>query len=64
VVKARTANLVQVVALSLWMALTAVAQGNNNTGSSKITPLPRDLEIQLALSACHRTSETKRLSTS
>ena len=49
--KTRTARLLYVFALALCFSSTAVAQSNKNTAGSKIEPLPRDLEIQLALSA-------------
>lgn len=49
--KTRKARLVQLIWLALWFSLTASGQSNNQTGGSKIEPLPRDLEIQLALSA-------------
>lgn len=45
------ARLAQVIALTLWLWLTAIAQSNSQSAGSKIKPLPRDLEIQLALSA-------------
>ena len=44
------ARLVQVMALTVLWSLPAITQGNQSSGS-KIQPLPRDLEIQLALSA-------------
>ena len=47
----QTARLVQMIAVALWFSLVAIAQSNQTFSSSKIEPLPRDLEIQLALSA-------------
>ena len=49
--KTRTGRLVQVIALSCWFSLTSFAQSDNNAETSKLTPLPHDLEIELALSA-------------
>ena len=46
----QTARLVQIIAVALSFSLLAIAQSNQNS-RSKIEPLPRDLEIQLALSA-------------
>lgn len=46
----QTARLVHVIALALWFSLVAIAQSNESS-SSKLEALPRDLETQLALSA-------------
>jgi hypothetical protein len=43
-------KLVQLIALALMFSLIAIAQNQQNS-STTIDPLPRDLEIQLALSA-------------
>ena len=46
----QTAKLVQVMALALWLSLPTSSQTGRSSGN-KIDALPRDLEIQLALSA-------------
>src|SRR5215469_8701478 len=39
------------VVIGLWSLLTASAQNTDSNGGNKVEPLPRDVEIQLALSA-------------
>ena len=45
------------VIAGLCLPLTASAQNQQTSRGNKIEPLPRDLEMQLALSAFRRTSE-------
>jgi hypothetical protein len=49
-VKMRTLERIAVI-ISLLFSLTASAQNKTTTATNKVEPLPRDLEIQLALSA-------------
>jgi len=46
----RTTRLVHLITVALLYSFTALAQNKQNSGT-KIEPLPRDLEIQLALSS-------------
>jgi len=46
----QTQRLVQLIVVALSFTVLTIAQNNRNSGT-KIEPLPRDLEIQLALSA-------------